>query len=123
MSAACTATSADLCWTRGDSGRLDVTVTQSDGTAYDLTGSTLFLTVKNALTDADSAAVIRKEVTAHDDAEAGESHFDLATTDNATAGTRFYDVQLKDSDNKIFTLFGGIWKVLSDVTIRTAPLA
>jgi hypothetical protein len=121
--ATCTATSADLCWTRGDSGRLDVTVTQSDGTAYDLTGATLFLTVKNALTDADSAAVIRKEVTAHDAPEAGESHFEILTTDNATAGTRYYDVQLKDSDNKIFTLFGGIWRVVADVTVRTAALA
>jgi hypothetical protein len=120
---ACASTQPDLTWTRGDSGRLDVTVTQSDGTAYNLTGATLFLTVKNALTDADSAAVIRKEVTAHDDATAGESHFDLLTTDNATAGTRFYDVQLKDSANKIFTLFGGIWKVLADVTVRTAPLS
>jgi hypothetical protein len=121
--ASCTATSADLCWTRGDSGRLDATVTQSDGAAYDLTGSTLFLTVKNSLTDADSAAVIRKEVTTHDAPLAGDSHFDLLTTDNATAGVRFYDVQLKDSDDKIFTLFGGIWKVLADVTVRTAPLA
>jgi hypothetical protein len=120
---ACNANSADTCWTRGDSGRLDVTVTQSDGTAYDLTGSTLFLTVKNALADADSLAVIRKEVTAHDDATAGESHFEILTTDNATAGTRFYDVQLKDADAKIFTLFGGVWKVLADVTVRTAPLA
>jgi len=123
MTAACTANSADLCWTRGDSGRLDVTVTQSDDTAYDLTGCTLFLTVKNSLTDADSAAVIRKEVTAHDAPLAGESHFDLLTTDNATAGVRFYDVQLKDSANKIFTLFGGVWRVVADVTVRTAPLA
>jgi hypothetical protein len=118
----CSSAQPDLTWTRGDSGRLDVTVKESDGTAYDLTGATLFLTVKNALTDADSVAVIRKEVTSHDDAEAGESHFDLLTTDNATAGTRFYDVQLKTSDSKIFTLFGGLWKVLSDVTTRTAPL-
>jgi hypothetical protein len=123
MSAPCNSMSADLCWTRGDSGRLDVSVKQADGTAYDLTGATLFLTVKTALTDADSAAVIRKEVTAHDDATAGESHFDLLTTDNATAGTRYYDVQLKTSDNKVYTLFGGLWKVLADVTARTAPLA
>jgi hypothetical protein len=123
MSTPCTSSQADLTWTRGDSGRLDVTVTQSDGTAYNLTGATLFLTVKNALTDADSAAVIRKEVTSHHDATAGESHFDLLTTDNATAGARFYDVQLKDSANKIFTLFGGVWRVLADVTVRTAPLA
>jgi len=120
--ATCTASSADVCWTRGDSGRLDVTMTQSNGAAYDLTGATLFLTVKNALTDADSAAVIRKEVTAHDDAEAGESHFEILTTDNATAGVRFYDVQLKDTDAKIYTLFGGVWRVVADVTARTAPL-
>jgi hypothetical protein len=123
MTATCTATSADLCWTRGDSGRLDVTVTQSDGTAYDLSGATLFLTVKNSLADTDSVAVIRKEVAAHDNATAGESHFEILTTDNATAGVRFYDVQLKDSDNKIFTLFGGVWRVVADVTARTTPLA
>jgi hypothetical protein len=118
----CNSTSADLTWTRGDSGRLDVTVKESDGAAYDLAGATLFLTVKNALTDADSAAVIRKEVASHDNAAGGLSHFDLLTSDNATAGTRYYDVQLKTSDAKIYTLFGGLWKVLADVTARTAPL-
>lgn len=116
-------TPTDLCWTRGDTGRLDVTVTDEDGTPYDFTGATLFLTVKNALTDADSAAAIRKEVTAHDDATAGESHFDILTTDNATAGTRYYDVQLKTATSDIYTLFGGVWSVLSDVTTRTAPLS
>jgi hypothetical protein len=115
--------SADLCWTRGDSGRLDVSVKQANGTAYDLTGATLFLTVKNALTDNDAAAVIRKEVTAHDDAAQGQSHFAIATTDNATNGRRFYDVQLKDAAGGVFTLFGGLWNVTQDVTARTAPLA
>jgi hypothetical protein len=119
---ACTSSQADLTWTRGDSGRLDVSVKDADGTAYNLTGATLFLTVKNALTDADSAAVIRKEVTSHSNAAGGISHFDLLTTDNATAGTRYYDVQIKGADNKVYTLFGGLWKVLSDVTTRTAPL-
>ena len=119
----CDTTTADLTWTRGDSGRLDVTVTSADGTAYDLTGATLFLTVKTALTVADASATLRKEVTSHDDAAAGESHFDLATTDNATAGTYYYDVQLKTAAGKIYTLFGGVWRVLADVTTRTAPIA
>jgi hypothetical protein len=123
MSTPCTSSQADLCWTRGDSGRLDVTVTDADGDAYSLTGATLFLTVKTALTVTDANATLRKEVTAHDDAAGGESHFDLATADNPTAGTFYYDVQLKTSDSKIYTLFGGLWKVLADVTTRTAPLA
>lgn len=118
----CTASQADLCWTRGDSGRLDVSVKDADGAAYDLTGGTLFLTVKTTLAVVDSAATLRKEVTSHDNAAGGLSHFDLATSDNATAGTFFYDVQLKDADAKIYTLFGGLYKVLADVTTRTAPL-
>jgi hypothetical protein len=122
MSTSCNSMTADLCWVRGDSGRLDVTVASADGTAYDLTGATLFLTVKNALTDADASAVIRKEVTAHDNAAGGLSHFTITTSDNATAATRFYDVQLKDSSAAVYTLFGGLWKVLADVTTRTAPL-
>jgi hypothetical protein len=122
MSTSCNSMTADLCWVRGDSGRLDVTVASADGTAYDLTGATLFLTVKNALTDTDANAVIDKEVTAHDNAAGGLSHFDLLTTDNATNGRRFYDVQLKDSDAKVYTLFGGLWTVSQDVTTRTAPL-
>jgi hypothetical protein len=118
----CDTSTADLTWTRGDSGRLDVTVTDASGDPYSLAGATLFLTVKTALSVADASATIRKEVTSHDDAAAGESHFDLLTTDNPTAGTFYYDVQLKTSDAKIYTLFGGLWKVLADVTTRTAPL-
>ena len=115
----CNSTSADLTWTRGDSGRLDVVVKQADGDPYDLTGATLFLTVKTALTVIDANATIFKNVTTHDDAAAGESHFDIATADNTPAGTYFYDVQLKDSTAKVYTLFGGQWRVLGDVTLRT----
>ena len=117
---ACTGQSADLCFTRGDSGRLDVVVKQTDGDPFDLTGCSLFLTVKTALTVADGSATIAKTVTVHDDAAAGESHFDILTTDNAAAGTYYYDVQLKDATGKIYTLFGGIWRVLADVTVRTS---
>jgi hypothetical protein len=120
---ACAFDQRDLCFVRGDTGRIDVALRDRTGASVSLVGATLFLTVKNALTDADSAAVIRKEVTAHDDAAGGLSHFDLATTDNATAGSRFYDIQLKTSAGEIGTISGGLWRVLSDVTIRTAPLA
>lgn len=118
----CEASQADLCWTRGDTGRLDVTVTDADGEPYSIAGGTLFLTVKTALSVADASVTLRKEVTSHDNAAGGVSHFDLSTSDNATAGTFYYDVQLKTSDAKIYTLFGGVWRVLADVTTRTAPL-
>lgn len=112
--------SADLTWTRGDSGRIDVVVKQANGQPFNLSGSMLFLTVKGSLTDSDSSAVIRKEVVVHDNATGGESHFDLLPGDNATSGRRVYDVQLKDSTAKVYTLFGGQWKVLGDVTTRSS---
>jgi hypothetical protein len=118
----CTFDQRDLCFVRGDTGRIEISIKDASGTPLNLTGATLFLTVKNALTDADSAAVIRKEVTSHTNALAGESRFTLATTDNATAATRYYDVQLKTATNDIWTVAGGLWKVLADVTARTAPL-
>jgi hypothetical protein len=119
MSTPCNSMRPDLCMTRGDSGRLDVVVKQTDGEPFDLTGATLFLTVKTAVSVADASATISKNVTAHDDAEAGESHFAILSTDNAAAGTFVYDVQLKDATNQIFTLFGGLWRVSADVTQRT----
>jgi len=111
-----------LTWTRGDSGRLDVNVRVADGAPFSLVGSTLFLTVKSDLSLDDSLATLRKDITTHDDPENGASHFDLTTSDNNTVGSFFYDVQLKTSNSKIYTLFGGSWRVLPDVTSRTEPL-
>jgi hypothetical protein len=118
----CCAQNADLCWTRGDTGLLAVEVADDDGAPLDLTGGTLFLTVKNAVGDADEAAVLRKEVTQHSDAAAGKSAFTLAAGDNATAGVRVYDIQLVDAEERVLTLVGGLWRVVSDVTTRTEPL-
>jgi hypothetical protein len=119
---ACTFDQRDLCFVRGDTGRIDIAVSDGNREPYDITGATLFLTVKNNLTDADSAAVIRKEVTSHDNALGGESHFTIATTDNATTGKRFYDVQLVTAAGDVWTIGGGLWNVLADVGTRTAPL-
>lgn len=119
---ACTAQQTDFCWTRGDAGRLDVNVTTADGAPYNLADCMLLLTVKNNLSDPDSAAVIRKEVTVHDNEALGKSHFDILKTDNTTDGMRYFDVKLVDANEDPFTLFGGIWKVLKNATNRNAPL-
>ena len=111
---------ADMTFTRGDTARIDVAVLDTDGEPFNLTGCTLFLTVKTALSVADASATISKTVTTHDDAAAGESHFDIDAGQNTPAGKYVYDVQLKDSTGKIYTLFAGLWTVLGDVTLRTS---
>lgn len=114
---------ADLCWTRGDSGRLDVSLQSPDATPYDLTGCTLFLTVKSRIADIDDAALLRIDVSTHDDAAGGKSHFDIpASSGNIAPGQYVYDVQMKTDSNEIYTLFSGLWIVRDDVTKRVVAV-
>jgi len=111
--------SADLCWTRGDTSRLDIEVL-AGGVPKDITGASLFLTVKTSVAQSDANAVLRLEVTDHDDPATGLSHFNFT---NTTAGQFVYDVQLVTADNAVGTLASGTWIVVADVTQRTEPLA
>lgn len=107
-----------LTFYRGDTVNINITV------KADLTGSTLFFTMKtvpdNDLTD--TSALIKSTVTTHTDPVNGKSVIQLTPTDtnNATPGPYVYDVQLKDSLGNISTLLSGKVKVLADVTRRSS---
>lgn len=54
---------------RGDTQRYKLTLKDvSTGTPIDLTGATIWFTMKPAITDDDTNAVIQKQVTSHTDA-------------------------------------------------------
>jgi hypothetical protein len=110
----------ELTWKRNDTGRLNIIVTQANGSPYDITGASLFLTVKKSAGVPDASALISKKVTAHDDPTNGESHFSIDTTDNDISGRYVFDVQIKTAADDVWTLFDGVWKVVSDVTQRVA---
>ena len=58
---------------RGNPYNATITVTNASGTAYDLTGKTVFFTVKKAtdISINDTAAVITKDITTHTNAIGG----------------------------------------------------
>lgn len=106
---------------RGDSASIGFTITD-DGTAVDLTGSTVFFTAKPTLdADAtDAAAVISVEVTSHTDPTNGITSIPLTASDtNVTPGEYFYDVQVKKADNSIISIKYRKLEVVADVTRRT----
>jgi hypothetical protein len=108
---------------RGDDAQLAITVQTADGAAYDLTGCTLWLTIKRSAADADGAAIAQCSTTAGTialaNAAAGEA---LATVPAAatialTETTQaVYDVQLRTAAGKTHTVVRGRIIIHADVT-------
>jgi hypothetical protein len=104
---------------RGDTVNINLSLSGTD-----LTGATIYFTAKSVVDDdaTDSAAVIKKDVTSHTDATAGQTTIALTSTDTNSVdpGIYGYDIQLKNSDDAISTLEVGQLKVLGDYTRRTS---
>jgi len=114
-------TTQNLTLVRGDDKLYRLTFKDSNNTALDITGYTLFMTIKPSATDdlSDTSAVVAKTVTSHLDPTAGVSTINLSNTDtNELLGTYLYDIQLKDTDAKITTLLKGSYTVSADITRR-----
>jgi hypothetical protein len=108
---------------RGDDKTLNLTFTNSSGAAIDITGYSIFFTVKNIsdVTTDDSLAIISKTVTSHTDAAAGLTSISLTNSDtNITINTYKYDIQSKDGSGNINTILTGNFIINNDVTKRTS---
>ena len=91
---------------RGDDFIATITL-KVDNTPVDITGYTFFFTVKKRNDNVvnDSTALIQKIITSHTDPTNGITTLDLSNTDtDITPGEYFYDVQYKDTDNRITTI-------------------
>jgi len=109
-------TKPDLFIIRGDSYSIAFNVD------VDLTGTTVFFTAKPTIANeaTDTTAVISVEVTAHDDAVAGETTIPLSATDtDVTPGDYYYDIQIKDGTT-ITSIGVRKLRVYGDITRRTA---
>lgn len=104
---------------RRDDVDLDVTFTDKDGEAIDITGCTVFFTLKKNRTDTDADAILQKEVTSHTIPLQGKTRISL-DHDETDIAPRYYffDVQVEDTDEKIISSAVGQVKITQDVTIR-----
>lgn len=107
---------------RGDTLSRLITITNSDGTPFDLTGYTAFFTIKNISdnSDDDSSAILAKNWTNHSDPVNGQTLL-TATPAQMTIdeGTYKYDVQIKSPTANITTIIAGDISILEDITKRT----
>lgn len=111
---------------RGDTVNIDLTITDKNGTAIDITGYKLFFTAKTNNDDSDDNALIKKDVTTHldpdgdDGTSTGQSRITLSSTQTAVdVGVFYYDVQMKDTSGNITTITVDRFRVKQEITTRT----
>lgn len=94
-----------------------VTFTDSNGAAIDITGYTVWFTVKSDVDDTDANAKIQKVVTSHSDPTNGQTQIDLTNADTDIAEGRYvYDIQLLDTSSDVLTVIVGSFIILNRVT-------
>jgi len=109
---------------RGDDVYLDGTITKN-GTAQDITGCTLWFTLKASKSDPDSAAILQKTTGSGitvTNAAGGIYNVRINNSDLASLTvpkTFYWDVQIKDSANIVQTVDSGTLTVNLDITVRT----
>jgi hypothetical protein len=113
---------SDIAVIRGDDVTLNITVTDDSttpATAIDITGATIFFTVKANLNDADADALISKSVSSHSNPAAGITSIALTPTDtDITEGLYPCDFQVVRG-GKVSSSQRAVFEVAQDVTIRT----
>jgi hypothetical protein len=101
-----------------------LTFTDSAGVAYDLTGKTVFFTVKNKEDeeDDDSDALITKNITVHTNAAGGITTLELtALQTDITVGDYEYDLRVYDDSPLVqMNSLSGVCEVRDVVTKRIA---
>lgn len=109
---------------RGNPYDATITVTNASGTAYDLTGKTIFFTVKKATdTGADDAgAVITKDITTHTNASGGVTTLNLtATQTNIVPGDYSWDLRIYEGSPLVqLNTTSGACNILEVITKRTS---
>jgi hypothetical protein len=103
---------------RRDTQTIKVTITDSDGSVFNLTGYDTWFTVKKNPTDADAKAVIGPIAGSSTGPTTGVCEFALSVTDtNVSAGTYYFDVQINDGTTDVKTVAYGRIVILQDITV------
>jgi hypothetical protein len=109
---------------RGDTRKIEITITDEFGVPVNIQGHTIFFTLKTDKTLADSLAMLQVSYTVATDADAlvGKTVLVLSATDTASVppGKYFYDIQwvTTGATVEVTTIAIGILSVDYDITVN-----
>ena len=84
----------------------------------DITGWTVYMTIKTNMDDKDTDAKLRKKITEHLNAKGGIAIIELTSEDtDIVAGNYYYSVDYKDADNNEDIVVNGLIRI-SEPTLK-----
>lgn len=105
---------------RGDDRSYNITIKDAEGAAINITGYTVFFTVKKIPTTnhpTDDNAVIKKVITSHVNAAQGITSVSLSRVDTKIDPRTYnYDIQIKDAGGNIMSSGIGEFIIEPEVT-------
>jgi len=106
----------------GDTFIRDEVVVDSDGNAIDITGYTIYFTVKKSYSDSDTNAVIKNTITTFTSDSEGKYQLVVSSTLTSAMVPGIYvcDIKTKDASDNITTIKNGNFIVKSSVTDDTS---
>lgn len=106
---------------RGDDWQTGITFTDSNGALVDITGWTVFLTVKKNKDDTDAQAIITRTIFVPVTPPGSRIDITIPNTETTLlAGMYFFDYQYKKADGTIQTITSGTVTFEKDITRRTS---
>lgn len=101
----------------GDSKNIKLEIIHN-GTPLDISGSTVFFSLKSDKELIDLNANLKKVVTTHSDPFLGKTVIELTHDDtkNLTAGSYYYDIRLKDASGNVLTIQRGKIDIIKPIT-------
>ncbi|RLE37651.1 hypothetical protein DRJ17_06105 [Candidatus Woesearchaeota archaeon] len=89
-----------------------------NGSAEDITGWTVYFTVKEHMQDTDADALIAKDIIAHVNPTGGITVVELTSSETDRIGSFYYDIKVKDNEGKSWIIARGRIKFQATVTQR-----
>jgi hypothetical protein len=111
----------DLIFFAKNTNVIDLWCYDEDDTVVDITGATVFFTVKEKPTDLDTAAVLKKDVTTLTNPTSGNTLITTTPTDSASLlGNYLYSIKIKMFTGEIYNLKEGNICFKKAITERTS---
>ena len=106
---------------RRDDIDLDVTLTDADGIAINLTNQTVMFTLKENINDPDEDAIIQKRIVNHTAPTQGKTRVVLTHEDtDISAKYYFYDLQVINHTGKVSSVPKGQIRIMQDITVKAS---
>jgi hypothetical protein len=106
---------------RGDNVTLQLTFKDGNGVAINITGYTVFFTLKRNKYDTDAQASLTKTITTHTNPSQGITTLSLTNTDTASLnGSYYYDISYKTGAGVHKLVDNGVFTFKEDITQRTS---